>query len=95
MTKSIADQSFWNKKNVLVTGHTGFKGTWLSLWLKSMGAYVTGIGLEPEHSSIFQMVDLERSINNKFVDITNFDLLSKTLKAINPEIVIKVLEIHG
>ena len=87
MTKSIADQSFWNNKKVLVTGHTGFKGTWLSLWLKTMGAYVTGIGLEPEYSSIFRMVDLERSIKNKFVDITDFELLSKTIKEINPEIV--------
>ena len=87
MTKSIADQSFWNNKKVLVTGHTGFKGTWLALWLKTMGAYVTGIGLEPEYSSIFRMVDLERSIKNKFVDITDFELLSKTIKEINPEIV--------
>ena len=87
MNNCIADQSFWNKKKVLVTGHTGFKGTWLSLWLKSMGAYVTGIGLEPEYASIFRMVGLDRSINNKLVDITNFELLSKTIKEINPEIV--------
>ena len=42
------DRTFWRNKRVLVTGHTGFKGSWLSLWLTEMGAEVTGMALEPE-----------------------------------------------
>ena len=50
-TKSMPiDQAFWADKRVLITGHTGFKGAWLSLWLLELGAHVTGIGLEPDTS---------------------------------------------
>ena len=42
-----ADPSFWNSKRVLLTGHTGFKGSWMSIWLKQMGADLTGFSLEP------------------------------------------------
>ncbi len=87
MIKDSVNQSFWNKKNVLVTGHTGFKGTWLSLWLNLLGAKVTGISLDPEESSLFNKVSLKEVINHKTIDITNYDSLSKTLKEINPEIV--------
>ena len=41
------DSSFWRDKRVLVTGHTGFKGGWLSLWLQSLGAVLRGIALAP------------------------------------------------
>ena len=46
MSYSI-DKKFWNKKKVFVTGHTGFKGSWLTMWLKILGAEVTGFALEP------------------------------------------------
>ena len=45
--KSKVNPIFWNKKKVFITGHTGFKGSWLSLWLKSMGAVVKGYSLAP------------------------------------------------
>jgi CDP-glucose 4,6-dehydratase len=39
---------FWNGRSVLLTGHTGFKGSWLALWLTELGARVSGVGLEPD-----------------------------------------------
>jgi CDP-glucose 4,6-dehydratase len=44
---AIVDHNFWRGKRVLLTGHTGFKGGWLSLWLQFMGAEVSGIALDP------------------------------------------------
>ena len=52
--------SFWQGKKVLVTGHTGFKGSWLSLWLKKLGAEVVGYALEPATSpALFQAAGVE------------------------------------
>ncbi|MEC9411554.1 MAG: CDP-glucose 4,6-dehydratase, partial [Pseudomonadota bacterium] len=47
MESLVIDPSFWQGKSVLVTGHTGFKGSWLSLWLNELGANVTGYALAP------------------------------------------------
>jgi len=50
------DRSFWSGKRVLVTGHTGFKGTWLAIWLQRLGADVTGIALSPNTTpSLFEL----------------------------------------
>ena len=57
--------SFWNKKRVLITGHTGFKGSWLSLWLSSLGAEVMGYALEPLTSpSLFNEANVADHIHN-------------------------------
>ena len=49
---------FWRNKRVLLTGHTGFKGTWMALWLSRMGARVTGFSLQPDSSpSLFELLD--------------------------------------
>ena len=47
------DKNFWNGKNVFITGHSGFKGGWLSLWLSQLGANVTGYSLEPNTNPSF------------------------------------------
>ena len=47
---AAADPAFWRGKRVLVTGHTGFKGSWLTLWLTALGARVAGFALEPDTS---------------------------------------------
>ena len=47
ISKGIVDTGFWKNKKVFLTGHTGFKGAWLSLWLQSIGAIVKGYSLEP------------------------------------------------
>ena len=76
--------SFWTDKKVLVTGHTGFKGSWLTLWLLKLGADVWGFSLRPETKpSLFIELDLEKSIpdqcdgdfHQEIGDIRNHQLL--------------------
>lgn len=89
MTANV-NPSFWNGKRVFLTGHTGFKGGWLSLWLVSMGAKVTGYALapntDPNFYEILGISDLiERSCIN---DVRNLDGLKKVMIDFRPEIVI-------
>jgi CDP-glucose 4,6-dehydratase len=81
------DQTFRNK-TVFITGHTGFIGTWLSLWLQSMGANIIGYSLEPPTTpSIFESTNLEKYITHVIGDIRNKTKLSDTLSYHNPEFV--------
>ena len=80
--------SFWENKRVLITGHTGFKGGWLSLWLHSMGAQVVGIALPPNtEPSFFQKTNLASSINSNFVDIRDYENILNIIKLAKPELV--------
>jgi CDP-glucose 4,6-dehydratase len=80
---------FWNGKRVLVTGHTGFKGSWLSLWLQMRGARLTGIALPPPTTpSLFEIAEVAKGMESIVGDIRNYDLLHRTVKTFNPEIVI-------
>ena len=79
---------FWKKKRVLVTGHTGFKGSWLTLWLSKMGAEVTGISLEPNSSpNLFDLSNISKVCNSNFCDIRNLEKLSLLIDQINPDVV--------
>lgn len=83
------DNEFWNKKRVLITGHTGFKGSWLCLWLKSLGAQVTGYALEPPtEPSLFNLCRIEELIQSVNGDVRDFAFLQKTILSAKPEIVI-------
>ena len=85
-TDNIFKNIFHNKK-VFVTGHTGFIGTWLSLWLKSLGSDVTGYSLESTTKpSLFEIVELEKEINHIHGDLTDSKKLSKSVEEINPDI---------
>ena len=76
----------YNNKKVLVTGHTGFKGSWLCLWLKKMGAHVTGYALQPETvPNHFNLLSLE--INSVIGDIRNFKKIKDVFETVRPEIV--------
>ena len=79
---------FWKNKKVLVTGHTGFKGAWLSFWLKHKEAKVYGISLKEKKQSFFHYINLKKFINrNIYCDINNYNLLKKNIRKIDPEIV--------
>ena len=80
-------KSFKNKK-ILITGHTGFKGSWLSLWLKNLGAEVMGVSLDiPTQPSHFKLANLDKKIKNKFIDITNLKKLKKVFLTFKPDYV--------
>lgn len=88
ITKNVS-REFWKSKRVLVTGHTGFKGSWLSLWLQSLGADVSGLSLEPNTSpSLFVNANVDHGMNSKFIDIRKFDDVLKYFSSVQPEIVI-------
>ena len=80
-------KKFKNKK-VLVTGHTGFKGSWLTYWLVSLGAKVVGLSINiPSNPSHFKAIKLQNKINHKRMDIRNLRLLKKTFKKYQPDYV--------
>jgi len=75
-------------KRVLVTGHTGFKGSWLALWLHSLGADVTGLALAPPTvPSHFELIDLKKVIKHVEGDIRDLEIVKKAFKISQPEIV--------
>ena len=81
-------QSFAGKR-VLVTGDTGFKGSWLSFWLAELGAEVTGLALPPEpHQSLFGALGLDSQIAHRDTDIRDADALNTAFADAKPEIVI-------
>lgn len=79
---------FYKGKNVLVTGHTGFKGTWMCKMLVKAGAEVTGYALEaPTEPSLFKIAEIEKSINSVIGDIRDYEKLKKVFDEVQPEIV--------
>jgi len=81
--------SFWQHKRVLLTGHTGFKGSWLSILLSSMGAEVTGFALAPQSSpSMFEICGLDKVIRSRFGDIRDRGSLMQAMREAQPQIVI-------
>ncbi|QHL91785.1 CDP-glucose 4,6-dehydratase [Sphingomonas changnyeongensis] len=79
--------SFWRGRRVLLTGATGFKGGWLAIWLRRLGASVTGLGLEAPALSLFEASGLAGLIDNSIVDIRDADTLSDLVRRAEPEIV--------
>ncbi len=82
-------RAFWQDKRVLLTGHNGFKGSWLSLWLQSMGAQVTGYALAPPtNPSLFEVAEVGKGMTNITGDIRDLEHLRAVFDAHRPEIVI-------
>ena len=78
---------FKNKK-VLVTGHTGFKGSWLSAWLYSIGSKVYGISIDPPSSpSHYSVINLNSMVNDFYLDIRNANSLKEKIRSINPDFI--------
>ena len=82
--------SFWRGKKVFLTGHTGFKGGWLTLWLASMGAKVTGYALAPNTTpNFFEVANVKNDlVRSDIADIRDLEKLQKAMAAAQPEIVI-------
>jgi len=82
------DAEFWRRKKVLITGHTGFKGGWLALWLAGKGAHVTGIGLTPAtRPNLFVLAKVDRACDSYLCDILDYAGLADIVRQVNPEIV--------
>ena len=87
ISKDLFKGIFQNKK-VFVTGHTGFQGSWLTLWLKSLGAKVTGYSLSPPTKpSLFEILQLNQNINHILGDVKDHSLLQKCMIKHKPDIV--------
>lgn len=84
----MIDKLFWSNKNVFVSGHTGFKGSWLCLWLASMGAKVTGYALKPPtNPSMYNLCQIGKIVNSVIGDVRDLDFLSKTMVESNPDVI--------
>ena len=82
-------KKFWSNKKVFVTGHTGFKGTWLCIILNMLKANIHGYALKPEKNSFFMKSNVSKFLKaNIFADINNFKLLKKEIRKIKPSILI-------
>ena len=83
------NNSFWKNRRVLITGHTGFKGAWLSLWLEQLGANIAGIALEPNtNPNLFSLLNLKEKMQSHIADVRDFEKIKKIIHDFKPEIII-------
>ncbi len=88
LVKMGAGLNFWSNRRVLITGHTGFKGAWLTYWLHSLGADVTGIALNPiTQPSLYDDMGLGRFCDSRIHDIRDLDFLVSVLDEKKPDLV--------
>jgi CDP-glucose 4,6-dehydratase len=85
----VMDSSFWKNKKVLLTGHTGFKGSWLSLWLQKLGVDLIGFSKSvPTKPSLFELADVGKNMTSIMGDITSIENITNVVKQHNPEIIV-------
>lgn len=85
----MIDRNFWKEKRVFITGHTGFKGSWLCLWLHALDANVTGFALRPPtEPSLFELCEMDRITKTILADVRDLETLRKEMAAASPEIII-------
>ena len=85
----MPDRSFWKARRVFLTGHTGFKGSWLSLWLDALGANVTGYALAPPtQPSLFEQAGVAGAVRSVCGDIRDFPRLKAAIAECRPDVVI-------
>lgn len=88
VVKEIMVRSFWSNRRVYLTGHTGFKGGWLALWLARMGATVHGYALPPEGTpNLFTAARVADVVESEFGDIRNLEALEASVRSFQPEVV--------
>ncbi len=80
--------NFWRNKKVLITGHNGFKGSWLTLFLMKLGAEIYGISLKNDDpNSLFNKLKIKKNIYEKLIDIRNINLTKDAIKDFSPDII--------
>jgi CDP-glucose 4,6-dehydratase len=85
----VMNSNFWKNKKVLLTGHTGFKGSWLSIWLKKLGVELVGFSKDiPTKPSLFEIAKVSEGMTSITGNIEDFTAIQKVLKENKPEIVI-------
>ena len=89
MQHQLISADFWRDKRVLITGHTGFKGSWLGLWLSYLGARLTGVGLEPDTTpNLFNQMELEQRLERHHIaDMRKAQDITEIVQACQPEVV--------
>ena len=86
---NMLDKQFWQRKKVFLTGHTGFKGSWLCLWLSQLGAVVKGYALAPpSQPNLFEEAFVERRVLSEIGDIRDQEQVSASIGAFSPDILI-------
>ncbi|WP_339627064.1 CDP-glucose 4,6-dehydratase [uncultured Winogradskyella sp.] len=89
LNKGDVNKDFWKLKKVFLTGHTGFKGSWTSLWLQSMGAIVKGYSLEPNtNPNLFTAANVSDKMHSEIGDIRDLKKISKSMLDFNPDVLI-------
>ena len=89
ISKGKVDASFWKGKKVYLTGHTGFKGSWLSLWLQNMGALVKGYSLDVNTKpALFTQANVAEEMESEIGDIRNLEQLTESMVSFSPDILI-------
>lgn len=84
----VVNMSFWRNKKVLITGHTGFKGSWLALWLQQLGAHVVGFSLDaPTTPNLFSIADVTKNMISIQGDVRDLNSLNSVFIQHQPEIV--------
>jgi CDP-glucose 4,6-dehydratase len=88
MENMVINKQFWKNKSVFLTGHTGFKGSWLALWLQSMGANLVGFALNPNtEKNIYEIANVQDDMNSVIGDIQDYELLESVMKNAEPQII--------
>lgn len=85
---SARDDGFWSGKRVLLTGHTGFKGAWTALWLRHLGAEVSGISLAPEPDGLGDLIGVEQLVRSYRADLRDPEAVAAAVEDCRPELVL-------
>jgi CDP-glucose 4,6-dehydratase len=82
-----SNSAFWAGKRVLLTGHTGFKGAWLAMWLRRMGAQVTGLALKPDADALFSSAAVQADVDSRIGDIRDMNVMRAVVRDARPQVV--------
>jgi CDP-glucose 4,6-dehydratase len=84
----VINKNFWKNKKVFITGHTGFKGSWLVLWLEKLGCKISGYSLVPNtNPNLFGVLELQKNIDHNIGDVRNYDNLFEKINRFQPDVI--------